>query len=778
MAEAAEFPETPPAPARRWLRRAVTLLISLPLLAMLGHPAQAGGPGQPASVAATKATGSRMVNVSINAFAPTAPVAGDTLTISGTVTNNGSQPITDAHVGLRLGPVLAGRSSIDSRDARTSFLLGADGTEIDRDFAEQIDRLAPGLSRDFSLSVPVNKLNLGKAGVYPLSVTLSGQTSDQPSQLVRGIQRTYLPWQPGDTSGHKTELTYLWPLISGTQLTARTDTDEQQSPVFRNDDLAKELAPGGRLQQMVARGAKLPVTWVIDPDLLASVEAMTKGYQVEDDDHAHSDTDEDVATHDGKGQENAKRWLRDLQKAVGDKRVVALPFADPDLASLAHHGKNVSGALSNLKSATELASKTVETMFGSKPRTDFAWPVDGAVDPSIVKVATSAGARHIITRSDSLRETGGLTYTPSSVRPIGHGVTAVSADAELSTAFTGDMTRADNSTLAVQRFLAQSLILTLQTPSNQRSVVVAPQRTPSTSQAQAMAKGLEGLGSKRWTEPTSLDSAAKATPDPAANRRVPGQRAYPSSLRHRELPTKAFEDIQRTHRTLNSFKVILSARDRVATPFGNSIMRQMSTSWRGHRKPAAEYRDGVQDYLTSLTQQVHLIHKSNPTLSGRSGTIPVTVQNGLLQNVRGLKLVLQSSQPNRLSTSDAQPISVEGGHSQSVKFQTSAHANGRVWVTAQLYTEDGKPYGAPVNFEVNVTEITSAVILVIAGGVLLLVLAGIRIYIQRKRRTSAPAPHPDSDQEATESGQPSEADGSDTGSQSDGPSGSGEKVDR
>ena len=97
---------------------------------------------------------------------------------------------------------------------------------------------------------------------------------------------------------------------------------------------------------MLSLGKDLDVTWVIDPDLLASVDAMTGSYRVQ------SGT---APPSPGKNQAVAKQWLAELEKAVEDKKVVALPFADPDLASLAHHGKNVTGSLSHLQDATDVA---------------------------------------------------------------------------------------------------------------------------------------------------------------------------------------------------------------------------------------------------------------------------------------------------------------------------------------------------------------------------------------------------------------------------------------
>lgn len=263
-----------------------------------------------------------------------------------------------------------------------------------------------------------------------------------------------------------------------------------------------------------------------------------------------------------------------------------------------------------------------------------------------------------------------------------------------------------------------------------------------------------------------------------------------------------------TRDELDDFKVILTAQDRVVTPFGNAISREMSTSWRGQARAAALYRINVLEYLQTLTEGVQLVDKSDLTLSGRSATIPVTVQNKLLQDVH-LVLRLTSDNKHRLKLNGdgvaELPVKISGGHSQSVKFTASANVNGQVPMTAQLYTEDGTPYGQPMTFTVKVSEITATVMLVIAGGVLLLVLAGVRMYSQRKRVAARNAtaeaaagpeetdPEPGADAEADTAPEAAEAPSEepdadepeqpsdltpDTGPESGGPSGPGEKVDR
>lgn len=796
MAEAAAIQGTVPSPARRRLRRLVSLGVAAPLLA--GFLQGVSAPAAEATAlgaGAESASGSGSVDVSVDTLAPSAPVEGDTLTITGSVTNQGKQAVTNATVDLRVGPQMTSRSEIDDVADRRGYRDGGDPPPLGGAYTVKIPKLGAGLSSDFTLSVPVSKLGLDDAGVYQLGVSLTGRTASQPYGRVLGIERTFLPYQP-EAADKKTQLTYLWPLISSTHVSAETGPDLQQTPVFENDDLASELAPGGRLHEMVSLGKNLPVTWVIDPDLLASVDAMTRSYKVKS-------GKTEVA---GRSQDIAERWLDALEKAVQGRKVVALPFADPDLASLAHHGKDVPGSLSHLQQATALAATTVETVLHVKPSTDFSWPVDGAVDPSIMSVATSAGAHHVIARSDSFRDD--LSYTPTAARPVGGGTTAVVSDALLSTAFDGDLIRAENSTLAVQTFLAQSLAVTLEQPEEQRSVVVAPQRMPSTAQAQSMATALQGLSGQRWTQPLDLMGAATAKPDPDASTRVPGGGAYPKKLRAQELDAKAFGQMKQTRDQLDDFQVILTAPDRVVPPFTNAISREMSTSWRGQPASAALYRQEVLQYLQSLTREVQLIEKSDLLLSGRSATIPVTVQNKLLQGVDHLVLRLTSGNKTRLKLNGGDaiaelPVKIEGGHSQSVKFTASANANGPVPMTAQLYTEDGTPYGPPMHFTVKVSEITPTVMLVIAGGVLLLVLAGVRMYSQRKRaaarnaeaeadaeadaeaeaeaeaETAAEAEAEASDQAAEDAdpGQPSDPT-ADTGPESGDPSGPGEKVDR
>jgi len=238
-----------------------------------------------------------------------------------------------------------------------------------------------------------------------------------------------------------------------------------------------------------------------------------------------------------------------------------------------------------------------------------------------------------------------------------------------------------------------------------------------------------------------LNAAATAHPDARASHRVPPASAYPASLRKQELSTEAFRQIAETQSHLNDFVVILTVKDRVTVPFRNSMLRSMSTEWRGNAGGAGDFRDAIGGYLQDLIGAVHILDKTTLTLSGRSGTIPITVKNDLGQPITGLVLRLTSGTNIRLEIRNPdQRIAIDGGHTRTLKFQTKANANGTVRITAQLYTQNGTQssalYGNYVQFDVKITKVTDLVMLIIGAGLLLLVLAGVRIYRQRKRQAA------------------------------------------
>ena len=208
----------------------------------------------------------------------------------------------------------------------------------------------------------------------------------------------------------------------------------------------------------------------------------------------------------------------------------------------------------------------------------------------------------------------------------------------------------------------------------------------------------------------------------------------------------------------------------------------MSTSWRGDATGAQAYRDAIGPTCRTSSTRSTSSRRPTLTLSGRSGTIPVTVKNELGQPVN-LVLRLTSSANIRLEIKNAdQPITIEGGHTSTLKFQTNGQRQRHGQDQGRSCTpRTSRCTGTPSPSTSTSTRSPTSVMLIIGAGLLLLVLAGVRIYRQRKRLAAdgGGEDDDDGDDEETDGDGPEQPGdpAADTGQENTEPSPTGEKVD-
>ncbi|WP_157537888.1 DUF6049 family protein [Kitasatospora azatica] len=689
------------------------------------------------------------VAITINSVKPAAPGSGDSLQVSGTVTNTGAAALKGASVDLSLGRYrqpLPTRSEIADRLAKTDP-TSADGTPLSAPVS-QLGDLAAGASQPFSLpAVPMSELKLEKNGVYELAVEVSAGTPDEETAHPVGIARTLLPYF-GDANGVKpTKVATLWPLTHAPELVAQTGPESEQTPVLRDDSLAAELATTGRLGALVDLGSKMQsLTWVIDPDLLDAVFAMTKQYRVQVPGHG-GDPVRDGNTVAGTNQAVATAWLNKLRQAVtaNGAEVVALPYADPDLASIAHNGNGVAGLDTALGKARQAGRLTVEGRLSVDVKDNTAWPYQGYLDQQTAQVTQQLGAGQILVNSASVPDQPSLNYTPNAARRLADGQTAVVADGTIASLLQSDLTTDDSRAQAQQRLLAETLAVTLQKPAQQRTLLVMPPRSLTAATAGVLQSSLAQAG--KWIEPATLDTVAGTPADPLAGTAIAGAEAYPSDLRGSELPQDTFSTVAGMQKDVDLMLRILTLPARVSSPFSAALARSVSTEWRGNQAAGATYLRNARSYLNQLMGAVNIPAKSHKiTLAGDSGLIQVSVRNDLTQPVINLELQLSSAQPNRLRVTTRHPIDqLAAGQSASPRFQAQAVGNGPVQMTAQLYTvgPDPQKYGDPVVFVVEVSQVPSGVWWVVGAGGLLVLAAGLRIFLHRRKRAGEPPEDPD-----------------------------------
>ena len=217
--------------------------------------------------------------------------------------------------------------------------------------ARDVDRqLAPGDSLEIEMDLG---LDLPDVGTYPIMLQLldaSGAPldTDRFHLGVRGVRDNI----------RAAELTALYPVTADVDiLPGETgEAPETQPLVLANDSLAGQLAPEGRLSQLVDQyieAAQTPevgyATCVaLDPALLDTVDRMQHGYTVDDERPAVVEEPKrlrdswggEVAPdgEPGAGADDAKVWLDKVRHIAATGCVVSLPWANADLNAVARTG--------------------------------------------------------------------------------------------------------------------------------------------------------------------------------------------------------------------------------------------------------------------------------------------------------------------------------------------------------------------------------------------------------------------------------------------------------
>ncbi len=228
------------------------------------------------------------------------------LTVTGMLTNTGGRPLTDLIYRFQRGPAQPSEADVRRQLAEPSEPV----EHVQADFAPLLPAVAPGETLPFTATVPLagaDGLDLGEPGVYPVMINVNGAVQLDTGPLDARVGELYLmitvlqvpgtagasaganPALPGAGTGTATPVpvNVVWPLVDRPHLGV--------GGIFLNDDLAAAIAPGGRLDRLVAalaggtaagtgRGSAASqgggITLAIDPGLLDELDRMSQGYRV------------------------------------------------------------------------------------------------------------------------------------------------------------------------------------------------------------------------------------------------------------------------------------------------------------------------------------------------------------------------------------------------------------------------------------------------------------------------------------------------------------------
>jgi hypothetical protein len=716
---------------QRATRRALACLVGVVLAC--------GVLAEPPPALAAPAAG---VTITVAAITPSFPSPGSApLTLSGEAVNTGKHAVALGQVQLWLD-----RTRLTSRGALADALKpGArDGAPVNGAQVKLDGTLAPGARVGWQLVVPTKTLGLRQNGVYPMSVVAVDDNGDR-----LGAATTALPWMAEGKDYAPTRIAVLWPLADQPRMTGEGKVNQDgtlSDPVLTDDGLAGSLSGlagdqvgagaasagpnAGRLARLLAAGLAaqtqdhVPLTWAVDPDLLATVRAMTGPYQVR------------ANGKGGTGQDAARTWLAAVKRAASDAgTVLSLPYADQDVSAIAHAAlrKPRVDLRSDLTAARTIGGDVSTTVLGRPVTTDVAWPGSATADAGVLTALRGAGYSQVILGDTTAPAADDPPFTPGGTARL-DGLTAQVTDTALDQVLAGDSRAPGAAALLTQRFLAETAMITEEAPNSPRTILVAPPRDWDPDPT--FVTGLLGaLGHAPWLTPVGLGATSPGSSASRAHQLRPQPDAG-------ALTASQLSGLAGAHGQINQLASILAGPPTKLTgPYQPAILRAESISWRGRAAAAADFRDTVDANLRALHNRVGINTAATLTLSGNSGSLPFTVVNDLEQPV-SVKLRVVSLNTTRLDVDETQPLVVAGGGRAQVKINVRNVVGPRVRIRAQLLTRAGQEYGPAQQLTVVSTNFGAIGLGIIFGAVaLILVVVAVRLR-RRARGRARPAPDP------------------------------------
>lgn len=707
---------------RRFRRRGTTRIVSwLVVLGLCLLSSMAGPTAGASTVAGTANPAPTAVTVTLDSMSPRSPDAtkpAQPVTIVATITNTGNTSYSDIQFSLQRGLPINQQNLLDaaiSTPPATDYRIPSP--------LDTHKQLLPRGQLTITYKTTANDLCLCFDGVYPYALVVKAISDPAVGLVEVGRTQIFIP-SFLDTPKPVT-VGWVWPLLDK----PHRAIDEK---VFNDESLAGEISPGGRLDralkvaELVA--GKVPLTLVVDPDLLDSLAVMAApgGYQVRS----------GSTTVAGTGGPLAAQWLARL-KAVRTKHdLVLTAYADPDVNAVTRAGLTWSTALDPQVQAR--ISPILDGNFSSELLT---WPIGGALTNRALDALVGGGTSTVLLSDASLPGQNKTEPKPDALSPLPSAAgkaTALVTDSSIEKTVARIFSQAHPQS-AEQTLLAQLAIRAAQDPSKSHFVVIAPDRYVDPDPAVAAAAITETVGTG-WSSPISLpDALATVTPVDrgALQTSVEDPAAEVSAADLTEVAT-----IQQQVASMNEALHDNDAAAELLAGFNNGIQRAESSAWRTDEPGGAAVVKVLQNRIDSLTKAVHLVQPAVGTysLSSADSPVVVTVSNQLPRPVTVQVAISPANGVLGFSPITLAPQTIPARSIETVRVPTHVKRLGKFQVVATLSTPDGRQLGQAVTLNLRATAIgtVTKIITVIAVSVLVLALLR-RLVMRLLRHNRSPA---------------------------------------
>lgn len=665
------------------------------------------------------------VLVIIDDMTPLIPAAGRTLTIRGRVISTIRSELTSVSVELRRSLMpLASRKEVTAVATSTMNPESGDPDAVPVPSTRQdvTDSLPPGGQASFTLKLPFADLGLTSDGTYVIGIEVVGrETGTDSTQTRKGVLRTFLPWYPNPDSVQPVNLVWLWPLADWP---ARSSAG-----VLLDDRTPRELSTGGRLDRLLTLGARYPgtVSWVADPALLQTADAMARGYQVM--------VDGEITV--GDREQDARRWLTTLAEATGGSTLRTLPYADIDASAVVR-----AGMANDVVRAVTTGPGVAATALGQAAPGGLYWAPFGRIDRNTANVLASAGVTSMVLSAGAMPPTDSTTAVigeATTSLPTSFGaIRAVLADPELSAVMAMPQGTPSDVIIARQRFLALTAVVasTLPADQNERTLVVAPSDPRWDPASALVAPLLRATRSAPWLGSTTLDRILGDPPSSTSRERG----GYGPKAKQAELSPGYMQSIARVTARLGSFTSIIDDPTGISEPYSAALLRAESSAWRTALPGGRRLITSIGDQLSDEIGLVRVLSTGTITFSGDNGRVPVTITNGLDRSVT-VGLTLKGQPPLRLESEPLTSIRIDAGKMASVDIEARVVGGGPLTVEVQLLDAEKDAYGKPALIALSSTAYARAAAWVVAVAfiaILVFVVVGVTRRI-RKAHANRPS---------------------------------------
>lgn len=661
----------------------------------------------------------------LQTMTPTVVRAGTDVTITGTVTAPLTGPLSSPQLRVVRGDV-----TIIKRDALDDWASGRTKTSGPTVSTTALPTVAAGQTRSFTTTVPWERLRSDEPfAALPVSVEVVQEGASEPT----GKTRTFVAWN--------SRKEYV-PLSVATVLPVTLDPDID---LFSRDDVARQAAwqrvigPGSRVARILEGTRGRPVNLAVDPSVLGPEATTDPGTGPATPTPSGTGTSTGTPTPGSSGTSPGatppapttttptgeanddpsstasviERLGDDVAAQLSDRSVWALPYADADLAATV--GTDPANSL-----VRDLVSRaaTLTARLGQPARADIVWPVDG-----LLPAGREQGIKTLLSGTTVKKPAGivvsaaavtkATAYTPTARRVTASGARLLAYDTRLSALLPR---RADPSpVLSVQRYLAESLVLLGERAGTPRSVLVVAPRSYDPDAA-GLATFLRAVSSAPWLDVVDAASLLSDRGNDVAAPQTRPTTPVASAAPRPVLNTRRLSQMAEQRDTLVSVSSVLRDGDAFERTYREVLDELASARWRYRPSAWGNLANSVASDVRSATSAIKVASRATVNLLAETGTLQVTIENGLDYTVQDIRLRLAPNNPRIQVIEQPGPITIGPSSRTNVPVQVAAIAAGRAEIRAFLTTADGTQIGSPATIKVSANPIDGAIYWI--GGIL------------------------------------------------------------